>query len=405
MKYRLLLIKRVLEDIGMFPLILLGRLIARFTPLKKEYETFFFFPFYHIGGAEKVHYNIAKAIGNKDCIIFFTRKSSNDLFYNEFAASGCDMRDISRYTDNKWIYFVNIVYRGIITGYINGQKKRPLVFNGQCNFGYKISPWVSKRIPQIELIHSLCSFSYIRIPFLPFISRTVMISTIRIQEHLDLYKRYGIPPALGKRIHFIMNAIDLPAQKPQPQAPSAEINVLYVGRSTPEKRVHLIAKIAALTKQSTNGVQFTFLGEVRDAIPQEYHQYCRFLGNQSDSQVISEVYKSSQVLILVSDTEGFPMVVMEAMAYGLGVVATAVGEIPLHVKNSMNGFLIEDFNNAEEVVRKGVDCILELHQNKELLIGMSKANIEYAYDHFGMDRFVTEYNRLANETRQRFLLA
>lgn len=390
------------EDIAMFPLILLGRLMARFHPLKKEYDTFFFFPFYHIGGAEKVHYNIAKAIGNKDCIIFFTRKSKNDLFQHEFAASGCEVRDISRYTDNKWIYFVNIVYRGIITGYINRQKKRPLVFNGQCNFGYKISPWVSKHVPQIELIHSLCSFSYIRIPFLPFIARTVMISTIRIREHLDLYKRYGIPLKLGERIQFIMNAIDLPREKLLPQTAEYGINVLYAGRSTPEKRVHLIAKMASLVRQTTDNVQFTFLGEVKDAIPRTYHSNCHFLGNQSDPQVIADVYRRSQVLVLASDTEGFPMVVMEAMAYGLAVVATAVGEIPLHVKNGINGFLIEAVNDEDAVVAKGVDCILQLYHNKKLLPGMSNANIVYAYNHFGMDRFVKAYKHLANETRQRF---
>src|SRR5688572_20813934 len=160
----------------MYPLILMGRIIARAKPLKKEYETFFFFPFYHIGGAEKVHAHIAKATGNKNCIIYFTRKSQNDLFHSEFAASGCTMKDISKYTDNKWIYFVNIIFRGIISQYINQQKQQPIVFNGQCNFGYKLSPWIKKRIPQLELIHSLCSFSYIRIPFLPFIHRTVMIS-------------------------------------------------------------------------------------------------------------------------------------------------------------------------------------------------------------------------------------
>jgi glycosyltransferase involved in cell wall biosynthesis len=289
MKYSFLLAKRVIEDMAMFPLVLLGRLIARFRPLKKEYETFFFFPFYHIGGAEKVHYNIAKAMGNENCIIYFTRKSSNNLFYDEFAASGCELKDISRYTDNKWIYFVNIVYRGIITGYINRQKKKPLVFNGQCNFGYKISPWVSNRIAQVELIHSLCSFSYIRIPFLPFITKTVMISTIRINEHIELYKRYGIPMKFGKRIQFIMNAIDLPTERPKAHVTGGEMNVLYVGRSTPEKRVHLIAKIASQVKQKSDKIQFTFLGEVKDAIPQAYHKYCRFLGNQSDPAVIEKV--------------------------------------------------------------------------------------------------------------------
>lgn len=382
----------------MAPLILLGRWLAQQRPLKSEYEVFFFFPFYHIGGAEKVHVNIAKAIGNKNCIIFFTRKSQNDLFYRDFASSGCEMRDISKYTDNKWIYFVNIIFRGIVSGYVNGQKRKPVVFNGQCNFGYKLSPWISKHIPQIELIHSLCSFSYIRIPFLPFITQTVMISTIRIQEHLDLYERYGIPRALGKKIRFIMNGIDLPAAKP-PAEMGDPFTVLYVGRGTPEKRVHLVGRIAAAVHEAAAGIRFVFMGDVQNVVPEIYRPHCVFLGNQSDPAVIDKIYREASVLILVSETEGFPMVVMEGMARGLAIVSTAVGEVPLHVKEGENGFLITDFLNAETVVAEAKAFILQLYQNPSLLRSISGNNVDYAYHHFGMDRFKTDYLNLINETK------
>lgn len=418
--YRLFLLKRWVEDLLMFPLILLGRMLARRRPLGREYETFFFFPFYHIGGAEKVHAAIARATGNPDCIIFFTRKSQNDLFYKEFESSGCTMKDISRYTDNKWLYFVNIIFRGIISGYINSQKKKPLVFNGQCNFGYKISPWIKKDIPQIELIHSLCSFSYIRIPFLPFITRTVMISTIRIQEHLDLYKRFQIPLSLGDRIQFIMNGIELPEQstvhgprptvehdarsvapdlKPQTSNPKP-LSALYVGRSTAEKRVDLIAEMAKRMHDKEEDITFQFLGEVKEAIPAELQSYSYFWGNQSDPEKIDSIYRKAQVLILVSDTEGFPMVVMEAMARGLAVVSTAVGEVPLHIKEGVNGYLVRDFQNREAVVEESMKHILHLHQDRSLLAQIAQRNIDYAYEHFGMDRFRKEYNELFDRMRK-----
>ncbi|RYZ00077.1 MAG: glycosyltransferase [Chitinophagaceae bacterium] len=398
MKFHLYIWKRRIEDVLMFPLILLGRLIGRLGAASPEYETYFFFPFYHIGGAEKVHAQIALATGNERCIIYFTRKSQNDLFHQLFADSKCTLRDVSRYTDNKWIYFVNIIFRGIISGQINRQKLRPLVFNGQCNFGYKISPWIRRDVPQIELIHSLCSFSYIRIPFLPFIDATVMISTIRIREHIDLYRRYGVPALYDPRIRFIMNAISLPEPVPRPLT-EAPLTLLYVGRSTPEKRVHLIAEMAQAATEAGLSARFEFLGEVKEAIPAALHSYCRFHGNQSDPAVIDRIYAGADVLLLVSDTEGFPMVVMEAMAKGLAIISTAVGEVPLHVKDAENGFLLQNFLDGDAVREDGLRAIRRLDEDRALLRSMAGRNIGYAFAHFGMERFNREYTQLFQEYR------
>ena len=197
MSYQLLTFKRNVEHIFIFPFILIGRFLAAIKPNEKEYLIYFFFPFHHTGGAEKIHAQIAQATGGADCIIYFTRKSENDSFLNEFKKSGCTIKDISKFTDNKWLYFLNLIYRGIISGYINNQKIKPFVFNGQCNFAYKISPWVNKSIRQIELLHSFNSFSYIRTPFLRFISKTIMISRKRIDEHFQFYKKINIPVDLG----------------------------------------------------------------------------------------------------------------------------------------------------------------------------------------------------------------
>ncbi|MEJ7914317.1 MAG: glycosyltransferase family 4 protein, partial [Chitinophagaceae bacterium] len=394
----ILLAKRQLEDILMFPLILLGRLIARMRPQKREYDTFFFFPFYHIGGAEKVHANIAKASGGKNSIIYFTKKSANALFLKEFEASGCIIKNISKYTDNKWLYFLNIIYRGILSGYINQQKGSTLVFNGQCNFGYKLSPWINKKIPQVELIHSLCSFSYIRIPFLPFITRTVMISKVRIAEHLELYKRYDIPKHFGTRIKFILNAIDLPSTPIIKEQPG-NLVALYVGRSTAEKRVHLIAGMSAIINKQQSRVGFQFLGDVKSEIPEDLHAYCHFYGNQSDPDTIDAIYRTAHILLLVSDTEGFPMVIMEAMARGLAIVSTAVGEIPLHIINTQNGFLIADYQNTDGVVAECIAYIEQLDADRTLLQKMRADNIAYAFDHFGMPRFNAAYNELFTKLR------
>jgi len=393
MKYRLLLIKRLAEDILMFPLILLGRIIAAFNPLDKEYRVFFFFPFYHTGGAEKVHALVAKATGGKDCIIFFTKKSHNQAFLANFRSTGCEIRDVSRYTDNKWLYFVNIIHRGIISGYINRQKVQPIIFNGQANFGYKISPWIQKRIKQVELIHSISNFSYIRIPFLPFIAKTVMISRQKIQEHLDLYRRFGIPVSFDQKIHYIPNASEF-ATIEIAQKDFSDFTVFYSGRATTEKRSHLVAAIAEKVYKQNPGIRYVMAGDEFHDLDRQRFAFITFPGNIANEKELAEIYKSSHVLLITSSTEGFPLAVIEGMAYGCAILATPVGDIPAHVTSGENGFLFSTVEDEERLIEEGTKSILQLEKDRALLKKIAENNIAYAGKNFGYERFAEDYQKI-----------
>ena len=390
--YRLLLIKRCIEDILISPFILLGRAIAILKPLKNKYRIFFFFPFYHTGGAEKVHAQIAQATGGSDCIIFFTKKSVDERFLDEFKKSGCVIKDISKNTDNKFFYAWNLMYRGIITGYINSQKNKPVVFNGQCNFGYKISPWIKKSIKQIELIHSLNTFSYIRIPFLPFINRTIMISKKRIEDHKELYRKYKIPESYLSRVTYIANAINLPVSYSGKN--KIEFKVLNVGRSTPDKRVGLFIKIAEKLQRENKNIQFEIIGDVTSAIASIDYPYIKFHGSLSDENKINSIYSSAQVLLLTSSSEGFPLVIMEAMANGCAILATPVGDIPFHVKNDVNGFLFSSVEKEEIIINEAKEKIYLLNNHYDQFDKISANNISYANHNFGIERFNKDYQQL-----------
>ncbi|MDB5208036.1 MAG: glycosyltransferase family 4 protein [Flavisolibacter sp.] len=331
MMYKFLILKRCIESVMMYPFILIGRIAGKFSK-HKEFDIYFFFPFHHVGGAEKVHYQVAQTFAGKNAVIYFTRKSKKESFFEEFKKTGFVIRDISKFTDNKLIYPMSFIFRGIVSYRINCQKVRPIVFNGQSNFGYKISPWISPFVPQVDLIHALCSFSKIRIPFLRFYRKSVTVSKEIIQKHEELYKKYSMPTAIIDNIQAINYGIELP-KRVDKEIRKEGLNVLYVGRGSEEKRIHLIALIAREISVIDTTIKFNFLGDVRKFIPEDLLQYCTLLGSITNSEEVDDIYKKNDVLLVTSSTESGPLVALEAMLRGLTVIATPVGIINEHISN------------------------------------------------------------------------
>ncbi len=390
--YKWIVLKRKLESVLIFPFVLLGQFIGQLSR-HENYEVYFFFPFYHIGGAEKIHYQIAQTFINKKCIIFFTRKSRGQNFLKEFEKPGFVIKDISKFTDNKLLYPLNFIYRGLISYKINHQKSCPLVFNGQSNFGYKISPWISTSIPQIDLIHALCSFSKIRIPFLEFYRTSVTVSKEIIEKHKNLYKKYAMPLFIINNIQSINYGIELPKRlykKGQPES----LNILYVGRGSEEKRIYLIAKIAKKFSVIDPTIKFNFLGDVELFIPNDLKKYCTLIGSVTDVDKINQIYRENDVLLVTSYTESGPLVAMEAMARGLSIIATPVGIINEHIVNEKNGFIFSSIENEGVIVKEAIDYILKFKSDPELRSAISKQNIDFAYENFGIEKFQQNYRNL-----------
>lgn len=129
--------------------------------------------------------------------------------------------------------------------------------------------------------------------------------------------------------------------------------LLYVGRIAPEKGVEVLLEAFARVRASypREGPKLTIAGyDYRGGVYGD-----SFRRRVEDSSVASAVtfaghvpygpelfglYDSHDVLVLPSFTEGFPQVILEAMARGLPVVATAVGGVPRVVKDGQNGRLV-----------------------------------------------------------------
>jgi glycosyltransferase involved in cell wall biosynthesis len=103
--------------------------------------------------------------------------------------------------------------------------------------------------------------------------------------------------------------------------------VMYAGRLSPEKNIGVIAV-------ATHGLPRIIAGDgpLRDLLPDT-------LGFVPHEQ-IGELYDRASVVVLVSQMEGLPNVVLEAMAHGKTVIATPVGGIPSVIEDGKTGFLV-----------------------------------------------------------------
>ncbi|MHA2216762.1 MAG: glycosyltransferase family 4 protein [Candidatus Hodarchaeales archaeon] len=112
--------------------------------------------------------------------------------------------------------------------------------------------------------------------------------------------------------------------------------VLFVGRLQKLKGAEILLHIIPQVLRQRSDIVFYLIGEGR--------YYNKFRGfDQNKVIVIGEVshekidlyYKAADLFILPSLTEGLPNVILEALACGVPVVASGVGEIPWLVSNTL----------------------------------------------------------------------
>jgi glycosyltransferase involved in cell wall biosynthesis len=164
--------------------------------------------------------------------------------------------------------------------------------------------------------------------------------------------------------------------------------VLFVGRNSPEKRLELFVQIAETLKQRFNNVvRCTVVGVAQIDAP-----YVACLGEITDEKELAAVYADHQILIVTSSREGFPVVIMEAMASGLVVVATPVGDIPNRL-DGKNGVVLHSAE-ADAVVLESVEVVSDLVTNQNKMNAISVAARTYAIEHFSVDAFSAAYKTL-----------
>ena len=194
---------------------------------------------------------------------------------------------------------------------------------------------------------------------------------------------YGIDPAPYQNI----SAQDVRTVRKAWGVPDDAWLIGTVARLVPQKALHIMIKAyAAYRKTATQPSRLVFVG--RGPLEDELKALAAELG--LDEQIIwagfrediPTVMKSFDVFALTSIYEGFGLVLLEAMAAGAPVAATAVSAIPEVVDDGVTG-LLSPINDIEAFAKN-----LGKLEKKELRDQLGRAGVARTLESFTIDKML-----------------
>ena len=145
------------------------------------------------------------------------------------------------------------------------------------------------------------------------------------------------------RVHVLPNAVPIPP--PDARVASGDCRITFLGRVGARKGVpELLAALARLDRSDARW-HATIAGDGEVEIYRERAAMLGLAGRIAftgwlDENAAAALLARSDLLVLPSRNEGLPMAILEAMASGLPVVASAVGAIPELIIHDQNGLLV-----------------------------------------------------------------
>lgn len=180
--------------------------------------------------------------------------------------------------------------------------------------------------------------------------------------------------------------------------------ILFVGRLVTIKNIPFLLKAFVEVAKARKDVTLIIVGDgpeekaIRNTVNKLGLTNKVVLAGFIPPGGVSAYYQAADVFAITSHYDNFPTVILEAMKYGLPVVATDVGGISLQVENNVNGILIDagDLPAFKTAVLKLLadDPLRNTmgHRNKE------KVAREFAWDKSAR-KLLTLYKRLKHDAQ------
>jgi len=140
--------------------------------------------------------------------------------------------------------------------------------------------------------------------------------------------------------------------------------ILFLGRLSEEKGADILLDAFDTVSQTNLAIELWLAGDgpQRQALESkaaglECAGRIRFLGYREDAR---QLLVDARLLVIPSLKEGLPVTLLEAMALGVDVVSTRVGQIPTVMAHEETGYLLD--SGSEEALVKALKHALNVNQ-------------------------------------------
>lgn len=181
-----------------------------------------------------------------------------------------------------------------------------------------------------------------------------------------------------EKIHVLSTMVEAEKYKPEDKDFSPPYRLLFCARLVREKGVYeAVEAMKYIVKKYPDAI-LTVMGEGREC--NALKSFAKDIGVR-DNVIFTgflsgkrkyEIFKNSHIFVYPSYKEGFPTVVLEAMAAGLPVITTPVGGVKYALKDGINGYFIKSMPpNPEEIAH----LVIKLLSNPEIMRKMHENNM------------------------------
>ncbi|MFZ5437826.1 MAG: glycosyltransferase [Patescibacteria group bacterium] len=197
----------------------------------------------------------------------------------------------------------------------------------------------------------------------------------------DLVKKSSLKKFTNKVIY---NGVDTDKFKPKTLTHQKKIITVVIsgGFQSPYKGGELVKKLIPYIQKLD--LELHFVGSNK----QEKINNLVYHGQLNQQQLINQ-YQQSTAILVPSLADNCPMVIMEALACGLSVIATNVGGIPELITHKENGFLAEPTTKS---LLTSINWLLKL--DKKQLQMIRENNRQKAVKQFSLKKMVDQYEQL-----------